>query len=511
MTEARSQSSEGLEGSITSLPLFERAYRRAEALAVADPTGEYHYRDLLNAAGRISESLIQRHGGALDGARVAFLVPPGFDYVSTLWGIWHAGGVGVPMALAHPSRELAYTLADSDAALVVADPDLRPRLPDLGDRPLATPEELREGSREFAPPRAQLDDGALLLYTSGTTGKPKGVVIRHRHIQAQVETLGRAWGWSAEDRILEILPLHHVHGLINVVTCALWHGAVCEVQPRFDAHRVWERLASGELTLFMAVPTIYHRLVTAWEEATEAERGNFSRGARDLRLMVSGSAALPVPLLETWHRISGHTLLERYGMTEIGMALSNPLEGPRRAGCVGAPLPDVELRLVDDGGKPVAEGTPGQIEVKGPSVFDQYWRRPEATREAFREGWFQTGDRAVCEEGVFRILGRESVDILKSGGEKLSALEIESVLLEHPAIRECAVVGLPDPDWGQRVTAAVVLEKGAELDLSTLRSWAKEHLAVYKVPRELRCLESLPRNPLGKVTKPALVELLSED
>jgi malonyl-CoA/methylmalonyl-CoA synthetase len=224
--------------------------------------------------------------------------------------------------------------------------------------------------------------------------------------------------------------------------------------------------------------------------------------------MVSGSAALPVPVLERWLEISGHTLLERYGMTEIGMALSNPLDGPRLAGCVGSPLPGVDIRLVDDCGQQVSQGTSGEIYVRGPSVFDQYWRREEATREAFFEGWFRTGDQAVCEDGVYRILGRQSVDILKSGGEKISALEIENALLSHPAIRECAVVGLPDEDWGQLVVAAVVLEQGESLSLSDLRTWAKERMALYKVPRSLHLLDSLPRNPLGKVIKPALSELL---
>lgn len=504
--------------SAETLPLFVRAHQSADRTAVVDPGGAFTYRQLLEAATKASQVLRGAANGfqavsqtSLRGARVAFLVPPGFDYLATLWGIWHAGGLGVPMALAHPAPELAYTLADSEASLVVVHPELRSRLPDLGDLPLLTTTDLLAGQGDDTPPQASPGDAAILLYTSGTTGRPKGVVIRHRHIQAQVETLCGAWGWSSEDRILEVLPLHHVHGLINVVTCALWSGAVCEIMPRFDADAVWERLASDELTLFMAVPTIYHRLIAAWEERSVAEREALSQGVRRLRLMVSGSAALPVSVLERWREISGHTLLERYGMTEIGMALSNPLEGPRRAGCVGHPLPGVEIRLVDESGVPVPDGIPGEIQVRGPAVFDEYWRREEATREAFRAGWFLTGDQAVCEDNVYRILGRQSVDILKSGGEKLSALEIENVLLGHPAIGECAVVGLPDPDWGQRVVAAVVLEMGARLDLDELRAWAKERLAMYKVPRGLHLLDHLPRNPLGKVTKPELVKILTSD
>jgi malonyl-CoA/methylmalonyl-CoA synthetase len=223
--------------------------------------------------------------------------------------------------------------------------------------------------------------------------------------------------------------------------------------------------------------------------------------------MVSGSAALPVSTLNRWKQISGHTLLERYGMTEIGMALSNPLDGPRVAGSVGVPLPGVEVRLVDERGAIVDAGSPGEIEVRGPGVFKEYWGRPQATREAFRDGWFRTGDVAVVEDGRYRILGRMSIDIIKTGGHKVSALEIEEQLREHPAIAECAVVGIPDPEWGERVAAAVVVRHGAKLDFDGLRSWSKERLATYKVPSRLRVVEALPRNAMGKVTKPAVAEL----
>ena len=202
-------------------------------------------------------------------------------------------------------------------------------------------------------------------------------------------------------------------------------------------------------------------------------------------------------------------LLERYGMTEIGMALSNPLRGRRRPGFVGVPLPGVAVRLVDEQGREVPPGTPGEIEVEGPSVFREYWRRPEATQAAFRDGWFRTGDIAVVEEGYYRILGRSSVDILKTGGYKVSALEIEEAVREHPAVREVAVVGLPDPEWGERIGAALVLAPGEGLTLEELRRWAGDRLAPYKLPTRLLALKELPRNAMGKVTKPDLVRLFS--
>ena len=223
--------------------------------------------------------------------------------------------------------------------------------------------------------------------------------------------------------------------------------------------------------------------------------------------MVSGSAALPRGTLERWKEISGHTLLERYGMTEIGMALSNPVRGERVPGSVGTPLPSVEVRLVDEDGKPVAPGTPGEIEVRGPSVFAEYWGQPDATRDAFRDGWFRTGDTAVVENEVYRILGRTNLEILKTGGHKVSALEIEEALRGHPAVAECAVVGVPDAEWGERVAVALVLKAGDAIDLPSLRAWAKEFLAAYKLPSRLLVLDALPRNAMGKVMKPAVAAM----
>jgi malonyl-CoA/methylmalonyl-CoA synthetase len=269
-----------------------------------------------------------------------------------------------------------------------------------------------------------------------------------------------------------------------------------------------ERMSSGDITVFMAVPTTYRRLISAWEGLNESDRRSVTEALAGLRLMVSGSAALPVPTLDRWREVSGHTLLERYGMTEIGMELSNPYQGQRTPGAVGRPLPTVELRLVDDDGLPVPDGSPGEIEVQGPSVFREYWQRPQATDEAFNNGWFQTGDIAVVEEGVYRILGRRSVDIIKSGGEKVSALEVEDVLRTHPGIADCAVVGIEDVDWGERVAAAVVVTGSIDLDLEDVRSFARGSLAAFKLPRQLIIVDELPRNALGKVVKPRVKEMI---
>jgi malonyl-CoA/methylmalonyl-CoA synthetase len=212
-------------------------------------------------------------------------------------------------------------------------------------------------------------------------------------------------------------------------------------------------------------------------------------------------------MLERWREISGHTLLERYGMTEIGMALSNSLHGERRPGFVGVPLPGVDVRLVDEQGNEAAAGTPGELEVRGPSVFSEYWQRPDETAAAFRDGWFRTGDMAVLEDGSYRLLGRTSVDIIKTGGFKVSALEIEETLRTHPVIAECAVVGVTDPEWGERVSAAIELRSQCALTLEDLQRWARERLAPYKIPRALAAVPALPRNAMGKVVKPEVAAL----
>jgi malonyl-CoA/methylmalonyl-CoA synthetase len=232
---------------------------------------------------------------------------------------------------------------------------------------------------------------------------------------------------------------------------------------------------------------------------------------KDFRLMVSGSAALPVSVLEEWKQISGQILLERYGMTEMGMAISNPYDGERRPGYIGQPLPEVEIRLADENNNPVRGGTQGEIQIKGPNVFKEYWGRPKETADSFTEdGWFKSGDIAVFENGSYKILGRNSVDILKSGGYKISALEIEEVLRNHPDIKDCAVVGIPDLEWGEIVGASLVPEN-KEIDLEELTGWLKEKLPGYKIPRQYIIQEDLPRNVLGKVTKNELKKIFTNN
>jgi malonyl-CoA/methylmalonyl-CoA synthetase len=488
--------------------LIAHAERHGEGRAVVDSQGSYTYSDLLDASARVATTLLD--GGAdLREERVAFLATPGFAWVAIQCGIWRAGGVAVPLPMNSIKSELEYFVDDSQSSILVSDVLAAPLVESLtgarGARSLAYDQALFCEPAEL--PEVGNHRRAMILYTSGTTSRPKGVVTTHANITAQITSLVEAWEWCADDRILLCLPLHHVHGIINVLSCALWSGATCEMMPRFDADAAWERIAGGSLTLFMAVPTIYVRLIAAWDAASPERRAALSQACARLRLTVSGSAALPVSTLERWKEISGHTLLERYGMTEIGMALSNPLRGERVPGSVGTPLPSVVVQLVGENGQSVAPGTPGEIEVRGPTVFAEYWGKPGATADAFRDGWFRTGDTAVVENGVYRILGRTNIDILKTGGHKVSALEIEEVLRQHPACAECAVVGVPDPEWGERVAAALVLKDGDALDLPSLRAWAREFLAPHKLPSRLLVLDTLPRNTMGKVTKPAVTAM----
>ncbi|MBX3027584.1 acyl-CoA synthetase [bacterium] len=492
------------------IPLVARAAAHAGRRALIAADGTWRYEHLLAASARVAGGLLDGRGDLAE-ARVAYLVAPTCAHVAVQWGIWRAGGIAVPLCTSHPAPELAYAVDEAQATILVADDVHHPRL-----APLAAERGLRllRTDALLAAPAGALPDvaearRALILFTSGTTSKPKGVVTTHAGLAAQIASVVGAWEWSADDHILHVLPLHHLHGILNLLCAALWSGATCELQNGFDAAAVWQRIAAADgLTLFMAVPTIYARLRGAWDSAPPAQRAAMSAGCRRLRLMVSGSAALPVALLDAWRRISGHTLLERYGMTEIGMGLGNPLHGERRPGHVGAPFPGIEVRLVDDAGAVVGDDTPGQIQVRGPGVFHEYWQRPDETRAAFTaDGWFRTGDIAVRERGSYRILGRDSIDIIKTGGFKVSALEIEEVLRAHPAIAECAVVGVADDEWGQRVAAAVILRPGETLTLEPLRAWAKERLAPYKVPTLLRLADDLPRNPMGKVVKPQVARL----
>jgi len=487
------------------LKIIQRARNFSERNSIISSGKTYSYHNLLKASSVIAGTLLG-HKSDLDEARVAFMVNPGFEYIATQWGIWKAGGIAVPLCLSHPLPALQQTIADSGSHIVIAGSDFYDILETLRetlDLQIILLDEV-SGTPLLLLPDINPDRPAMILYTSGTTGKPKGVVTTHVNIESQITSLIKAWEWSKEDHILNILPLHHVHGIINVISCALWSGAVCEFLPKFSAETVWKRIIDGHLTLFMAVPTIYFKLINHWENASKIEQASMSVNCKKLRLMVSGSAALPLSILNQWKEITGQILLERYGMTEIGMGLSNPYREKRQPGFLGKPLPGVEIKLMDESGEEAEPGKPGEIYIKGKGVFLEYWNDPTATENAFKGDWFKSGDIAVMEKGNYKILGRYSIDIIKSGGYKISALEIEDVLRTYPEINECAVIGIPSQEWGEIVAACLIVGK-EKLDFNELRKWLKEKLPAYKVPKEFLILDDLPRNSLGKITKNKLI------
>ncbi|MBV1883892.1 MAG: acyl-CoA synthetase [Pseudomonadales bacterium] len=499
------------------IPLIDSAVENGSGIAICDDQGEHSYQSLILQAQTVASVLLQGEQD-LKERRVAFLIPSSFSYVVAQWGTWLAGGIAVPLCTMHPTPELEYVIDNAEVDIIITHPDFADRLQPIaearGCRFLLI-NELSVGmgseidtelsampNRSLALPHINSNRRAMIVYTSGTTNRPKGVVTTHDNIAAQVSCLIESWGWTRDDSTLLVLPLHHVHGIVAVVCSALWIGATCEMMGQFDAEEVWRRFIKKNYTLFMAVPTIYVKLAKVWDSAAENKQQSMSEACRKMRLMISGSAALPVSVLEKWQGMVGHTFLERYGMTEIGMAISNPLHGERRPGYIGQPLPGVTVRLVDEEGNAITEESiPGEIQIKGANVFQEYWKKPDTTAENFKDGWFCSGDTAVLENGYYRILGRNSVDIIKSGGFKISALEIEEELRKHPAIEECSVVGIENEEWGEQVCAALILHSDQELKLHALKEWCKDRIAVYKIPKAVIYIDELPRNIMGKVTK----------
>ena len=443
--------------------------------------------------------------------RIAFFLPASLDYVTAMHGVWRAGGIAVPLNVASAVSELDHYLTCANVTRMVAGLQYHDSLRDLCnsleiellsvDNVLAT---TAKKLPVIAPERR-----AMMLFTSGTTNKPKGVVSTHKTISAQITTLIEAWEWSDQDVIPLFLPLHHIHGIINILSCGLWAGATVHLFENFDIPKISEQITIGTYNVFMAVPTIYVKLIQYFETIDERKVREICDGFKKMRLNISGSAACPVKLFKQWKELTGQTLLERYGMTEIGMGISNPYNGERRAGAVGQPLPGVDCQLFDENDNPVQnEAEAGEIRIKGDNVFLEYWDNEEATKNSFRDGWFCTGDVAVVEDGYYRIMGRSSVDIIKSGGYKLSALEIEGVLLTHDSISEVAVIGVEDDIWGEAVTAVAAIKEGSTLDFDSLKSWCDGKMSSYKIPKSLKIVEALPRNAMGKVTKPALKALI---
>lgn len=467
--------------------------------------------------GEVNRRIDRLATGLLDGKddlkeeRIAFFMPASLDYVATMHGIWRAGGIAIPLNVASAVAELDHYLTSAGVTRMIANGKYQESLRDLCSElhiELVSSDDVL-ADEVAALPEIIPERRGMMLFTSGTTNKPKGVVSTHKTIHAQITTLIEAWAWTEDDVIPLFLPVHHIHGIINILSCGLWAGATVHLFAKFDIPKITAEIVAGSYNVFMAVPTIYVKLIQYFDTIDADEVQKICDGFRPMRLNISGSAACPVKLFEQWQQLTGQVLLERYGMTEIGMGLSNPYDGERRAGHVGQPLPGVEAQLFDEDHNPVTEeGVAGEIRIKGDNVFLEYWDNEKATIESFRDGWFCTGDVAVIEDGYYRIMGRSSIDIIKSGGYKLSALEIEGVLLAHDDIAEVAVIGVEDETWGESVMAFIGLRDGTRLEYDDLKRWCDGKMSSYKIPKAIKIIDALPRNAMGKVTKTELKKLL---
>lgn len=452
--------------------------------------------------------------GVHPGDRVALQLPKGLPFLYLHLATIRLGAITLPLNTAYPPQELRYFLTDAEAKLFATDvrqqETVAPMLSELPfiEQVLYLETDVPTHFQNLIPHKPakhlpalpdDLDSVALMIYTSGTTGRPKGAMITHGNLTTNIEGLHTAWGWREDDVLLHVLPIFHVHGLVVALHGALHAGATAVLLPQFDVEKTWQTMAERNCTVFMAVPTIHKRMVAF----PDVDRYDISQ----MRLLTSGSDRLPDDLFIKAQHVYGHTLLERYGMTETGMNLSNPLRGERRVGSVGLPLPGVEARVVNLLDEPLPDGEVGEVQVRGAHVCKGYWRQPEKTDASITaDGWFRTGDLGLREpDGYFSLKGRGK-DLIISGGYNVYPPEVELVLSEHPVVVASAVVGCEDEKWGERVTAVIIRHPDIRASAAEIIDFCKDRLANYKVPKKVIFADKLPQNALGKVQKAKLRE-----
>ena len=467
------------------------------------------YADLLDLSGRMANVLVGL--GVKPGDRVAAQVEKSAEALMVYLAALRAGAVYLPLNTAYTAGELRYFLGDAEPALFVCRPELAepmralagevgvPQVETLGEeRDGSLVEKARAAAPEFADVPRGTDDLAAFLYTSGTTGRSKGAMLSHGNLASNAAALRDSWRFTAEDRLLHALPIFHTHGLFVATNVTLMTGSSMILLPRFDAGETIRLLPKA--TVMMGVPTFYTRLLA---------RPDFTRElVGHIRLFVSGSAPLSAETHKEFEARTGHAILERYGMTETNMNTSNPYDGERIPGSVGFPLPGVEVRVADpDSGRELPQGEIGMIEIRGPNVFKGYWRMPEKTKAEFRDdGFFVSGDLGFYDErGYLRISGRGK-DLIISGGFNVYPAEVEGAIEALPGVAECAVIGVPHPDFGEGVVAVVIPKPGAQLDEREMQKALTSELAKYKLPKRIYVTDSLPRNAMGKVQKKDLRE-----
>ena len=459
--------------------------------------GGVTYADLLDDTGRLANALTDL--GLTKGDRLLLQVEKCEAVLTIYLACLRLGVVFLPVNPGYTVAETAHFLTDAAPALAVTDPGRVAGLAALGARVMALPELLALGGAQaagFDDPSHGPDDLAAVLYTSGTTGRSKGVMLSRDNLASNAETLVGLWRFSADDVLLHALPVFHTHGLFVATNCLLWAGASMIFQRAFSPGQVLDALPRA--SVMMGVPTFYTRLLAD----PRLDRATTSH----VRLFISGSAPLSPATHAEWQGRTGHAILERYGMTETNMITSNPYDGDRRAGTVGMPLTGVAVRVTAPDGTVLPQGQAGAIEVRGPNVFHGYWNLPEKTAEEFRDGWFITGDMGAFDgEGYLSILGRAK-DLVITGGLNVYPAEVEAALDDLPGVAESAVIGVPHPDFGEAVVACVV----GQVDPETVRAALRERLAAFKIPKVVLVVEALPRNAMGKVQKAELRRVHAE-
>ena len=461
--------------------------------------------------------------GVRQGDRVALQLPKSMEFIFLHLAVLSLGAITLPLNDDYSPEEVGYFLSDSESSTFIANIQGFSRNRDVmaglrgmktyvvdglspdGSGPLSV--ELRKvGAEDPRQYPAQDDDVAMLCYTSGTTGKSKGAMITHRNLVTNMRSLKEIWEWTDRDVLLHVLPLFHIHGLVVALHGGLYAGSTILMHERFDARRTWETIAREKCTLLMAVPTIYHRLLNEWDR--------LKPGLESMRVFISGSAPLSENLFHRFEATTGFRILERYGMTEAGMIASNPYApSGRKPKSVGFPLPGVRVRVVSEDGNDVKPGDVGEVWIQGDNVFKGYWRMPEKTKESFEGGWFKTGDvgyQDPGDEGRLYLVGRAR-ELIITGGYNVYPKEIENLLEKHEAIHEAAVVGIPDDDYGEKVTAVVVLRKDrCQTKPEEIIEFSRKHMAGYKCPKQVHIVVELPRNAMGKIQKDALQKRYSK-
>jgi malonyl-CoA/methylmalonyl-CoA synthetase len=468
----------------------------------------YTYKDLQEAALRWT-GYFQQRCGVERGERIALFLDNSPAFLAAYLGAQLAGAIVVLVNTQYKQVELRHILSDSEAKLCITDALHAFEVDKVANDVPALEKIVVDGSLwgistaiKLEIDEVVLPDGeeiALIAYTSGTTGRSKGAMLRHRNLAANSHAVTEAWQWSADDCLLLCLPLFHIHGLGVGIHGTLFRGASVDLRARFDANEIYSELYRGRATMYFGVPTMYTRLIN------EARQNPDHQKAEQIRLFVSGSAALSPQTFNEFQELFGQAILERYGMTETIMNLTNPYEGERRPGTVGKPFPGQEARIVHVRTREeITNSDPGEIQVRGPHVFKGYWQRPDATEESFdSEGWFNTGDLGWrSDDGYFTISGRAR-ELIISGGYNIYPREIEEVLMAHDAVAEAAVLGAPDPEFGEQVVAVIVARPDTDQERlrDELIAWCRDQLASYKKPRRILFIDALPRNAMGKVQK----------